>query len=305
MDSNITNVVLSDTIDNSIVFSIFLFSVSISILLSIIIIILIISTKNLYTPTNLLVCNTSITTGFYITMAIVKLTVFYNKLVLSNSWCKIQAYLSYVCLHLLMYSYVIQAISRLFFTIFYKHRYLLSYKCHILLIVCQIIISFSIPLSCIITDDIYFRPLKLCIVSMKYLFYVFYLYTFSFFIPLIVTIVIYIMILRLAIRSSLNVHQSWYRFKRDVTLVRNILIIFTIFIFAELPTTIYTILSIRLVPTSSVFYMFAATAPPISTVFEKISVILLNNQIRREIRKRWSRLCYDFQLNSNRIQPLA
>jgi hypothetical protein len=74
----------------SIVFGFFLFSVSISILLACIIIILIISTKTFYTPTNVLICDTCVTAFFYLIMTIVKISVFYNELILSDAWCKIQ-----------------------------------------------------------------------------------------------------------------------------------------------------------------------------------------------------------------------
>ncbi len=305
MASNTTNIPVSDATNISIVFSFFLISVSISILLSFIIMTLIISTRTLIRPTNVLICNTCLVTVFYMIISTVEITIFYNELVVSNSWCKIQAYLCYVGLDLLVYSYVIQAISRLFFTIFYKYRYLLNYKCHVMLIICQMVISFLIPLSSIITNDIQFRPLRMCLSPMKYLFQIFYLHTFLFVIPFSVVFIIYIVIIRRAVRSSLNVHQSWRPIRRDVELLRNILIIYTIFLFSELPSVIYLILSMRKVQTSAAFYMFAAAAPPISTTFEKISVIILNKETRKEINNRWRRLCYILQLNSNRIQPLT
>ncbi len=305
MASNTTNVHLTNFIDVSIIFGLFLFSVSISILLSLIIIYLILSTKTLFTPTNVLVCNTCVTTFFFLITSIVEISVFYYGIVTSDFWCKIQAYLNFIFLTSLIYSYVIQAISRLFFTMFYKYRYLLNYKCHFMLIICQVIISCLIPLPNIITQAIEFRPLKLCITPMKYLFQVFFFHIFLFFIPFIVVTIIYIMILRRAIQSSLNVHHSWLRIRRDVELVRNILIILTIYLFAELPAIILLILSIQLVPISMAFYMFAATVPSISTAFEKISVIILNKEIRKEILKRWRKLSDNFQLHSNRIQPLT
>jgi len=305
MASNTTNVHLTNSIDVSTVFGLFLFSVFISILLLLIIIYLIFSTKTLFTPTNVLVCNTCVTTFLYLITAIVEISIFYYGIIISDFWCKTQAYLNFVFLTSLMYSYVIQAISRLFFTMFYKYRYLLNYKCHFMLIICQVILSFLIPLPNIITQNIGFRPLKLCINPMKYLFQVFYFYTFLFFIPFIVVIIIYIVILRRAIQSSLNVQHSWLRIRRDVELVRNILIILTIYLLSELPAMIYFILSIQLVPTSKAFYMFAATLPSISTAFEKISVIILNKEIRKEILKRWRILCDTLQLHSNQIQPLT
>jgi hypothetical protein len=112
---------------------------------------------------------------------------------------------------------------------------LVQNKCHIIVIICQIMISFLIPFSMVF--------------------------------------IIYIVILRRAIRSSLNVHQSWRPIRRDVELLRNILIIYKIFLFSELPTVIYLILSMRKVRISTAFYMFAAAASPISTTLETILIV--------------------------------
>ena len=303
MTSNASVIRLSSSIDVSTVFGFFLLSVSISIFLSFIIIFLILTTKTLFSPSNLLIGNTCVTTVFYLIISIVKILIFYKEFVVSDTSCRIQAYLCYVFLTLLMYSYVIQAISRLFFTILYKHRYLLNYKCHFILIICQIIVSFLIPLPSIITQDIRYRPLKMCLIPMTNVLHVFYLHTLVFFIPFVVIVIIYIVILRRAIRSSLIVHQSWHRIRRDVELVRNILIIFTILLFCQLPSIIYIALSLRMIPTSKAFYMFAVAASPISTAIEKMSVIILNKDIRKEINKRWKKLYHALRLNSNRIQP--
>ncbi len=302
---NTTNVRLSSSIDVSIVYIFFVLSVLISFLLSFFIIISIIFTKTFLSPINILIYNTCITTFFYLIMSILKISAFYNGFVLSDSWCQIQAYLSYVCLDLMMYSYVIQAISRLFFTIFYQYKYLLNYKCHLILIICQIFLSFLIPLPSIITEDIQFLPLKMCVIPMRNLFEILYLHTLSYFTPFIVVASIYIVILRRGIQSSLKFHRSGHQIRRDVELLRTILIVFTIFIFSALPNMVYIALSIQNLSTSNIFYIFAAAASPISTAFEKLSVIILNKNIRKVIKNRWRKLCYILRLNSNRIQPFT
>src|SRR5690606_805739 len=136
MSANTSDIRLSNSIDISIVFGFFLLLVIISMFLSFLIIYLIITSTTLFTSSNLLIVNIFLTTFLYLIISIMKILIFYNEFRISDTWCQIQAYLCYVFLNLFIYSYVIQAISRLFYTVFYKHQYLLTCKCHFILIIC-------------------------------------------------------------------------------------------------------------------------------------------------------------------------
>ena len=123
--------------------------------------------------------------------------------VTSSDWsCRIRGYLYYVTLNLVIYSYITQAISRLFWTVLYRHRSLLTMKCHIYLVIFQIGISFILPLPSIITKDIVFRPFKLCVVAMKYKIHVFYLLTIGCIIPFLTIAVLYAIIYRHISRAT-------------------------------------------------------------------------------------------------------
>lgn len=69
-----------------------------------------------------------------------------------NQYCEIRSYLMHVSGSLLYYSYCIQSISRLFFVVFYKHTFLLTYHIHFLLIAIQWMLGFLLPIS-ILTSD--------------------------------------------------------------------------------------------------------------------------------------------------------
>jgi hypothetical protein len=64
-----------------------------------------------------------------------------------NQYCEIRNYLMHVSGSLLYYSYCVQSISRLFFVVFYKHTFLLTYHVHFILIAIQWTLGLILPIS--------------------------------------------------------------------------------------------------------------------------------------------------------------
>ena len=64
-----------------------------------------------------------------------------------NQYCEIRNYLMHVSGSLLYYSYCVQSISRLFFVVFYKHTFLLTYHVHFILIAIQWTLGLILPMS--------------------------------------------------------------------------------------------------------------------------------------------------------------
>jgi hypothetical protein len=64
-----------------------------------------------------------------------------------NQYCEVRNYLMHVSGSLLYYSYCIQSISRLFFVVFYKHKFLLTYHIHFILIAIQWTLGLILPMS--------------------------------------------------------------------------------------------------------------------------------------------------------------
>lgn len=65
----------------------------------------------------------------------------------SNQYCEVRNYLMHVSGSLLYYSYCVQSISRLFFVVFYKHSFLLTYHVHFILIAIQWSLGLMLPMS--------------------------------------------------------------------------------------------------------------------------------------------------------------
>ncbi|UJR10479.1 hypothetical protein I4U23_014683 [Adineta vaga] len=281
-------------------------SVIISTLACVLIIFLIVITPQLHSPTNLFVSSTCLSTLIYLVISTINSFFLYTESISTDWSCRIRAYLYYVSLNLVIYSYVIQAVSRLFWTVLYKYRYLLTMKLHLYLLITKIIISIFLPLSSLITDHVIFRPFKFCVIAMKYTIHVFYLLSMGFIIPLIIITILYTIIYRYIIRSTTNFRRLSHRTKRDAELARNILILLGIFLLGGFPTVIYIIISNKTESSVSAgLFLLAITAPSVAVASEKIVTIVLNKEIRKALIARWEIWFPTCRLSSTRIQPLT
>ncbi|UJR35399.1 hypothetical protein I4U23_028156 [Adineta vaga] len=145
----------------------------------------------------------------------------------------------------------------------------------------------------------------MCAISPKHVLHAIYLHIVSYFIPFIVIILIYIIILRQSIQSSSKLSHLHRQSKRNTNFVRNILIICILFLLSQLPGTILIKLSDEYLSNCKVLYMFAVVATLLSTCFEKVLVIICHPDIRIEFQKQWKRLYQFLRLHSNRIEPLT
>ena len=95
---------------------------------------------------NLLMCNSILAMIFY--RIIIFISTIYG---LGDDWlhyqpaCTFRAYCILISSAAICYSYTIQAISRLFFVVFYKHKYLQTYRVHWLMIILSWFISVHVP----------------------------------------------------------------------------------------------------------------------------------------------------------------
>lgn len=295
MADNITEISAVYALDSYLATGGSFLSIIVSSVVCLLIVISIYITPNLNTPTNLLICNTSLSSVCYAIISAINSLIFYVQFISSDWSCRILAYFTYVCLNLVIYSYTIQAISRLFWTVFYQHRYLLTYKCHIYLIIIEISLAFLIPLTSLITEDIVYRPFKICSVPMRYRLHAFYLISSIYIIPFVIVVILYTIIYRHIIHAAIHLQQSEQRTKRDRELARNILILFSVFLFGGFPMIIYIIVSSQMNPTPRIFLLLAEIAPSICVNIERIVTIILHKDVRKVLRQRCS----------TRVQPIT
>ena len=269
-----------------IIYTIYSLAFVIVLTISLIIFYLTYTHSKLKTVSNLLICNTCFVSLFY------SITTFLQVfMVVFNSYhpfggdtrvfCIARLYLSTVASALLSFSLLLQALSRLFYTVFYEHRNcLLTWNFHYLLIGVQWLIGFLIPISILIrSGDVLFRPTNFCTVGLDHKLHLYYLYSSSFIVPVVCIFPIYITIFYRVkySRTRANQHQTQ---RRELRILHNILVLGAIFTFGGLPSVIYICLMVPRRILSIHFFIFTILSIPLAVAMEKVSVLCMNTEFR-------------------------
>jgi hypothetical protein len=175
------------------------------------------------------------------------------------------------------YSYLVQAISRLFFSVFStKHPWIVTFKVHYILILTHWLVIIIIPLPAIITKDIYFRPDVLCWVPMERVVHMMYTVFAYYVIPIFSIIIIYVYIYRQIkkIKKRTELIRNTTNEKRDLEVLRNIAILSCIYISGGIPTLIFLVSSIN------IFYLAGIVTITFAVMIEKLCAILLDRELR-------------------------
>ena len=298
-------VISSDIIIGAyVVVGIYALSVIISTLICSLIMYITCVTPHLRTPTNILVINTCLCTLFFAGVSTIFTICFFVQSMSTDWWCRIRGYLCYVAICLLNYSLVIQAISRFLGTALYKYRQLLTMKSNVYLVLIQLVLCLIFPLSTLITKDITFRPFELCFIPSRYQAHNLYLLIIDYWVPILVVVILYVIIYRKTITSSVNTRRSVQNAKRDRELAQNILILLGISLFGGFPFCVFVLLSGQIDCLPLIFYFFAITTPAISIILEKLAIVVLHKEIRTTVKRRWIAY-YNHCRILNRIVPFS
>jgi hypothetical protein len=104
-------------------------------------------------------------------------------------------------------------------------------------------------------------------------------------------------------RSSTAVRQSLHTTKRDLELIRNILILFITSMLAGILSLVSIIVFSKTKSGSKAFYLFGAMGVSIAATIEKICLLFLNKEIRKETTKLLNRLHLIHISNHNDVHP--
>lgn len=252
--------------------------------ISLMILILVWRTKNrLHTVRHLLICNTSVASILYCVVQIIN----YSFLIFfpsetSDIGCRWRAYFAYMTICAVTYSYLIQAISRLFITLLAKsYRFSVTFRAHYCLILVQWSTAVLLPLPAIITKDIYFRPRALCWVPLKNFAHVTYTYLTYYLLPALSICVIYCLIYyrvkKAAKHASIEI-RSLNSEKRDLELLRNILILIFIYFSGGIPTMLF------IVSTNRILYLIGIVSISFTVAVEKGCAIILDRDLYQIVR---------------------
>jgi hypothetical protein len=269
------------------IYSVYAISFLIVLLISIVIFYLTLTVKNLRTFSNLLICNTCVISLFYscttfLQVFMIVFTPFHPIGKDSRLFCIIRAYLTVVSTTLLSSSFLLQALSRLFYSVFHAHRRcLLTWKFHYFLIAIQWMMGFLTPITILIKHkDVMYRTSVFCTIELSHTLHLYYLYSTEYIIPVLFILLIYITIV-----YRLNYYSSLFKPRhssptREAKLLKNILIFVGIFTFGGLPSVIYTCLLAPQRILSIHFFILTLVSIPLAIAMEKMSVLWLNTPFR-------------------------
>jgi hypothetical protein len=281
---NSTPVTSNDINDFYIVCSLSGIFALIAVVLSGIILILVRRTKpRLHTVRHLLMCNTCIASILY---CVVQTNNYVFLIFLpwetSDVNCRWRGYFSYITISAVPYSYLTQAISRFFISVLSsKYRWLTTFKTHYILIFIQWLVVLLITLPAIVTKDIYFRYNELCWIPLKNIIHVIYTYIVYYTIPILSVCMIYVSIyyrLMKAKKSTGTLIRSTGGKKRDLEVLRNILVLLGIYFSGGVPTLLFLLTS------NKILYLIGIVTISLSVAIEKVCAVLLDREIRLVVR---------------------
>lgn len=257
--------------------------------------ILIVCIQRLHTVTHLLVCNGAIASIFYCIVQSVN----YSFLAFlpwktSDISCRWRGYFSYMTVVAIVYSYLAQAISRFLILILSsKYRWVTSFRTHRILLLINWILVVCLPLPSLLTNDIYFRPTSLCWVPKEYTLHLAYIIIVDYLIPTLLLIAIYIYIYCRVKRRRIDVFITMgkHRSNRDLEVLYNIMILFSIYILGALPLIIYILARIE------VFYAIGLISVSLAVAVKNFVALLIDRDLRTTMKNY-------IQRSINRIVPL-
>lgn len=271
-------------------------------ILCFIIILIVATNQQCHTVTNLLTCNTAMASAVCLMNTFI--VCFYT---LREDWarnqpiCRFRAYSFLLSCGTICYSYTLQAISRLFLTVFSKHKHLASYRTHWYLIALNWIIPMLLSMVPFFINDAftYENESRLCILTSKKFWISAYSMIAEFVLPFNITSIIYITIvfhIRSSTRISSSISNSFRtrmrRLKREIKVVNNMMILLVVFSFGGIPylsLIIWQGLNPHNLPPES-FYLLSIQAIPLGIVLKLIVILRLNKQVSDIILRRHERV---------------
>jgi hypothetical protein len=151
-------------------FSVGLIASIIAVIICILTIFIVIIDQQCHNVTNLLACNTCIAVIFYCIIAIVtSIYGFREDWAFNAPLCAFRGYCFTAGVGVLCYSYSIQAISRLFFAVFYKHKQLQTYRTHWIMIIINWFFAFIVTIVPFFIENSYGleKESRGCVISSK------------------------------------------------------------------------------------------------------------------------------------------
>ena len=252
----------------------------------------IVCTKQCHTKSNLLICNICLASFTHSANSlIVSFYGFREDWAANQPLCTFRAYIFFCSCGICSHSYISEALSRLFLTVYYQHKYLVTYKVYW----CMIVANWTIPTLLLVVplffSDTYIYEVesRLCTFSTKNFWMATYMAMSAFMIPFNLSIIIYSIIINYA-RSSgrvtaISTHSASSRMlnlRRELKVARNMLILtiayasggipyFVLLFWNKIPTT---------TPPSESLYLLSIIGVVFAVPAKVIIIFFTNKQVR-------------------------
>ena len=267
----------------------------ISLTFSLLIIFIIVNNRQRHSVSNLLVCHTSGIISLYAFLFFwMSVYGIREGWPLKQTACTFRGYTFAALSSATCYSYVIQALSRLFFVIFSKYRFLLTYRVHYGLIAGTWLVSGVIPIEPFFYNGYqYEEESRLCLATSRQFHTSFYIIIMVFIIPLNIVIVIYGVIFN-HIRHSTNrvspfsQQNSNLHGKRELKVLLNIIIQLAVLSFCGIPFFILVIWHTQQEPPEW-FYLISIVCISVGLSIMMIVSFFMNKTIREALSTRLRR----------------
>ena len=210
-------------------------------------------------------------------------------------WCQIRTYFAHVCLCSLYYSFVLQAIFRLFRIKFHKNRVLQSFGVFCIAVILQWVISFLWILPNLLLDDFQYLPLEYnCWISFENIRGLLILIALIYGVSTSTISSIYMYIIRYVHQTShVQLHQRRQSSdKRDLLILKRLVILVTVVVTLGFPTVLVIFIYIFTNYVLPLAYHIQGVSLSAGALVTSVSLIVITPQLL-EI----------FQQKSQQIQP--
>jgi hypothetical protein len=260
-------------------------------------IIIVVINRQCRTITSMMMCNTAAATIIYSILQLISAG--YG---LQDDWfsnqpaCLFRAYCyNGVCIAVIS-SYTVQSISRFFFSVLYKHKYLLSWRIHWYLIIANYLLTIVGPIPLVfMKNGCGLEPeSRLCTVTTKVFSASMWAVTIAYLFPLSIVTVVYGIIFYYARQSTRRVstcvsnrtsnaiaHNYVPNLNREMKLMKNILILVGILVCAGIPYLTLVIWHVtQKRPPAEPTYLLAMIAISVFFAIKMIILFYMNKEVK-------------------------
>ena len=217
--------------------------------------------------------------------------------------CQLRTYINYIFICAFYYSCALQAMFRLFRIVFASNRVLLSGFTLLIAILFQWIIPIFYMLAYFLLGDFeYHVEIGSCWLSFKNIRALSIAMAFIYGTPLIIMGCVYLFIVRSVRRTVQIVQIRQTANKRDILVVKRIIILVLIGMGIGIPTAFLLIIYMITNHLTSYAYHIQSLSLTTGLVFESIALVLVTPQVRNILRK--NRQTYPLRSSKRNLQPV-